>query len=482
MTVLLQVYPHLGGSQAELTYFVTVTGTLDMAQSERITQEEFFKRLSLDEDAYSYPGGDGGSYKRLTFSGIPTGEGSRRTTLPVDGLQVATTSEVEGTFELGLLTGALQALAHVAELPFLRRSLAEVFEARIGRQLRYQALAARNSILSEAIPEAKPETYWELAESKPLLSPAEYGELLLESMRAALSVLSDDRPAMATVAAAYNIYFYARSEEEARWRAAHPDQVFDKFDLEEMDRDALRPALAFAATVLFIRQHSGTSARKDHGMADQNLDALELLTRIFAALDGEDTSIAYSYGITSSGKELSHNGLMAFVAEWDTYPEPPALGIAWEEMTPQQRWERARWSAQHALVQKLSELRKEFQALKTEDVEEKARTAVSDELVKQVLRAWWRGYEEGVRNAPSNRRSEGVSQQDGAKAAQWAMKEALQFAGGQPNEATVLAAVKTHKQAQLKYQRELLPKNVNSSNIYQRIAEEAMRDVLLEYT
>lgn len=216
-------------------------------------------------------------------------------------------------------------------------------------------------------------------------------------------------------------------------------------------------------------------------MTDSNTDAFALLTRLFAALDGEDASITHPYGTTSAGKELSHSGLMAFVAEWDTTPEPPALGITWEEMTPQQRWERARWSAQHALVQKLSELRKEFQALQTEDAEEVARAAISDELVQRVLRAWWRGYEEGIRNAPSNRRGEGVNQKDGAKAAQWAMKEALQFAGGQPDEATVLAAVATHKQAQLKHQRELIPKNANSSNLHQRIAEEAMRDVLLEH-
>lgn len=86
--------------------------------------------------------------------------------------------------------------------------------------------------------------------------------------------------------------------------------------------------------------------------------AASLLKQVFAALDGDDESILYPYGVTSRGDEVTIGGLMAFVAEWDTHPEPPHLGISWEEMTNEQRFERAKWSAQHALVKRLAELRK----------------------------------------------------------------------------------------------------------------------------
>lgn len=86
--------------------------------------------------------------------------------------------------------------------------------------------------------------------------------------------------------------------------------------------------------------------------------AASLLKQVFAALDGDDEGILYPYGVTRRGDEVTIGGLMAFVAEWDTHPEPPHLGFSWEEMTTEQRFERAKWSAQHALVKRLAELRK----------------------------------------------------------------------------------------------------------------------------
>lgn len=87
--------------------------------------------------------------------------------------------------------------------------------------------------------------------------------------------------------------------------------------------------------------------------------AASLLKQVFAAFDGDDQSILYPYGVTAKGREVTIGGIMAFVAEWDTNPEPPFLGIAWEAMTNEQRFERAKWSAQHALIKRLADLRKE---------------------------------------------------------------------------------------------------------------------------
>lgn len=86
--------------------------------------------------------------------------------------------------------------------------------------------------------------------------------------------------------------------------------------------------------------------------------AASLLKQVFAALDGDDESILYPYGVTSRGDEVTVGGLMAFVAEWDTHPEPLHVDISWEEMTHEQRFERAKWNAQHALVKRLAELKK----------------------------------------------------------------------------------------------------------------------------
>jgi hypothetical protein len=87
--------------------------------------------------------------------------------------------------------------------------------------------------------------------------------------------------------------------------------------------------------------------------------AASILKQVFAAFDGDDQSILYPYGVTSRGREVSIGGIMAFVAEWDTHPEPPFLDILWEDMTVEQRFERAKWSAQHALIKRLADLRKE---------------------------------------------------------------------------------------------------------------------------
>jgi DNA primase len=91
--------------------------------------------------------------------------------------------------------------------------------------------------------------------------------------------------------------------------------------------------------------------------------AASILKQVFAAFDGDDPGILYAYGVTARGNEVTIGGIMAFVSEWDTNPEPPFLGISWEAMSNEQRFERAKWSAQHALIKRLADLRKEAEGI-----------------------------------------------------------------------------------------------------------------------
>ena len=81
-----------------------------------------------------------------------------------------------------------------------------------------------------------------------------------------------------------------------------------------------------------------------------------LVTDIFAALDGD--GIEYEYGTFGSGKPATIGGIASFTADWNSHEEPAWRGERWEDLTREQRFESAKFSAQHALIKELGDLRR----------------------------------------------------------------------------------------------------------------------------
>lgn len=96
-----------------------------------------------------------------------------------------------------------------------------------------------------------------------------------------------------------------------------------------------------------------------------------ILEDIFSALDG-DATVSFEIGRMrrgdgTDGGPITIGGIQSFMAEWDVHQEPPALGIRWEDMTNEQRFERSKWSAQHALIKRLADLKAQFEHAKEKD-------------------------------------------------------------------------------------------------------------------
>lgn len=85
------------------------------------------------------------------------------------------------------------------------------------------------------------------------------------------------------------------------------------------------------------------------------LAARRLAHEIFDALDGKDISYLVGH-YRNSDREYRIGGIISFMSEqWSR--APLHAGEPWESLTLEQRLESARFSAQHALIKKLGELR-----------------------------------------------------------------------------------------------------------------------------
>jgi hypothetical protein len=70
-----------------------------------------------------------------------------------------------------------------------------------------------------------------------------------------------------------------------------------------------------------------------------------VVAELFAALEG--TGISFQYGEFTSGKPATIGGIQSFTADW----EP------WDSLTSEQKFQSSKFSAQHALVKKLAEIK-----------------------------------------------------------------------------------------------------------------------------
>lgn len=119
-----------------------------------------------------------------------------------------------------------------------------------------------------------------------------------------------------------------------------------------------------------------------------------ILAAVFDALDGKTG--AFEYAHTKRDQPLTVGGIMSFLDEFnDPKPEPAWRDKSWEERTVAERYESMRFSAQHALIKKLADLRKAYDELPTAEP-----IPASTEWVEQVNRALFRYDQEpsfGVR-------------------------------------------------------------------------------------
>jgi hypothetical protein len=142
------------------------------------------------------------------------------------------------------------------------------------------------------------------------------------------------------------------------------DERFTPSDpMEEMHRDAVIRYVA-AETALAAAQ-AGTV----------------LLDRVFAALDGE--GISFQYGEYRNGRPATIGGIASFTSEWDSAPEASWRGEDWDTLTPEQKFESSKFSAQHQLVTRLAEI-KAARAADPGETLHPVKTAAQAEARKQI--------------------------------------------------------------------------------------------------
>ena len=87
----------------------------------------------------------------------------------------------------------------------------------------------------------------------------------------------------------------------------------------------------------------------------------QLITDTFDALEG--TKLSYQYGEFKSGEPATIGGIGAFTADWDGEQIPSWRGEPWESLTTEQKFESSKFSAQHALINRLGELRGKYKEI-----------------------------------------------------------------------------------------------------------------------
>lgn len=105
-------------------------------------------------------------------------------------------------------------------------------------------------------------------------------------------------------------------------------------------------------------------------LADKLAAREKLIERLFGVLDGD--GISFEYGTFRSGKPATIGGIASFTVDWDTAEEPSWRGEPWDTLTKEQKFESSKFSAQHALIKELAELKSEWN-----DVNEAAHKAAN---------------------------------------------------------------------------------------------------------
>jgi len=89
-----------------------------------------------------------------------------------------------------------------------------------------------------------------------------------------------------------------------------------------------------------------------------------LISAVFGALDGE--GINYQYGEFKNGEPATIGGIQSFTADWNGDKIPSWRGERWEDLTTEQKFESSKFSAQHALINRLGDLRRKYNEQKND--------------------------------------------------------------------------------------------------------------------